>query len=73
MAILRRVPFPPQIPTLPPKEGEPFGRENYEATREGVIMGAEGPPVEKPGWKLTFQDEFDRPQLNDMYWFPAYR
>jgi hypothetical protein len=31
------------------------------------------PPAEKPGWKLTFQDEFDRPQLNDMYWFPAYR
>jgi len=29
--------------------------------------------VEKPGWKLTFQDEFDRPQLNDMYWFAAYR
>ena len=31
------------------------------------------PPLEKPGWKLTFHDEFDRPQLNDMYWFPAYR
>lgn len=31
------------------------------------------PPPEKPGWRLTFQDEFDRPQLNDMYWFPAYR
>jgi len=30
-------------------------------------------PLEKPGWRLTFQDEFDRPQLNDMYWFPAYR
>jgi hypothetical protein len=30
-------------------------------------------PIEKPGWRLTFQDEFDRPQLNDMYWFPAYR
>jgi hypothetical protein len=34
---------------------------------------APAPPVEKPGWKLTFQDEFDRPQLNDMHWFPAYR
>lgn len=31
------------------------------------------PPLEKPGWKLTFHDEFDRPQLNDMYWYPAYR
>ncbi|MCX6911250.1 MAG: glycoside hydrolase family 16 protein [Verrucomicrobia bacterium] len=41
----------------------------------GVALGADTPvpPVEKPGWKLTFQDEFDRPQLNDMYWFAAYR
>ncbi len=31
------------------------------------------PPLEKPGWKLTFHDEFDRPQLNDLYWYPAYR
>ncbi len=31
------------------------------------------PRLEKPGWTLTFHDEFDRPQLNDMYWFPAYR
>lgn len=30
-------------------------------------------PVEKPGWKLTFQDEFDRPKLNDALWYPAYR
>ncbi len=29
--------------------------------------------ADKTGWKLTFQDEFDRPQLNDMYWFSAYR
>lgn len=29
--------------------------------------------IEKPGWTLTFHDEFDRPQLNDMYWYPAYR
>ena len=28
---------------------------------------------EKPGWELTFHDEFDRPQLNDIYWYPAYR
>ena len=30
-------------------------------------------PIEKPGWKLTFQDEFDRPLLNDLYWYAAYR
>ena len=37
-----------------------------------VALGADSaaPPWEKPGWKLTFHDEFDRPQLNDMYWFP---
>ena len=29
--------------------------------------------VEKPGWKLTFCDDFDSPLLDDMYWFPAYR
>ncbi len=28
---------------------------------------------EKIGWRLTFQDEFDRPQLDDMYWYGAYR
>ena len=41
----------------------------------GIALGADAPPspIEKPGWKLTFQDEFDRPQLNDMYWFTAYR
>lgn len=31
------------------------------------------PPLEKQGWRLTFHDEFDRPQLNDLYWYPAYR
>ncbi|MDR2755149.1 MAG: hypothetical protein LBC20_05530, partial [Planctomycetaceae bacterium] len=31
------------------------------------------PPLEKPGWKLTFHDEFDAPLLNDLYWYPAYR
>ena len=30
-------------------------------------------PLEKTGWTLTFHDEFDRPLLNDLYWFPAYR
>lgn len=41
----------------------------------GRAMGEDMPPspLEKPGWKLTFHDEFDRPQLNDMYWYPAYR
>lgn len=29
--------------------------------------------LDKPGWRLTFHDEFERPQLNDMYWFAAYR
>ena len=29
--------------------------------------------LEKPGFHLTFQDEFDRPQYNDMYWYTAYR
>ncbi|MCL2743562.1 MAG: hypothetical protein FWE67_06910, partial [Planctomycetaceae bacterium] len=31
------------------------------------------PPLEKPGWKLTFNDEFDSPLLDDTYWFAAYR
>lgn len=30
-------------------------------------------PLEKPGWQLTFFDDFDSPLLDDMYWFPAYR
>lgn len=45
------------------------------AAAMGVAAGADapGPTLEKPGWKLTFHDEFDRPQLNDMYWFAVYR
>lgn len=39
----------------------------------GLGADAPAPPPDKPGWRLVFQDEFDRPQLNDMYWFPAYR
>lgn len=41
----------------------------------GAVLGADAPapPAEKPGWRLTFQDEFDRPQLDDMYWYAAYR
>lgn len=40
-----------------------------------VLLAADAPvpPLQKPGWRLTFHDEFDRPQLNDMYWFSAYR
>ncbi len=34
---------------------------------------ASSKPPAKPGWRLTFHDEFDRPRLNDRYWFPAYR
>ena len=37
------------------------------------VEATEPNPVEKPGWKLTFQDEFDRPLLNDLYWYAAYR
>ena len=28
---------------------------------------------EKPGWRLTFQDEFDEPVLNDYRWYSSYR
>ena len=38
----------------------------------GVTL-ADDTPAQKPGWRLTFHDDFDRPQLNDMHWFPAYR
>ena len=30
-------------------------------------------PENKPGWKMTFCDDFDVPVLDDMYWYPAYR
>lgn len=30
-------------------------------------------PIDKPGWKLTFNDEFESPLLNDQYWYAAYR
>lgn len=41
----------------------------------GMASGADAPapPVEKPGWRLTFQDEFDRPRLNDRFGFAGYR
>jgi len=40
---------------------------------ETRLMSTQKRPPIKPGWKLTFADDFDRPQLNDMYWYPAYR
>ncbi len=30
-------------------------------------------PLDKPGWKLTFYDDFDSPLVNDIYWNTAYR
>ena len=30
-------------------------------------------PIEKPGWTLTFSDDFDRPRLRDRNWFTSYR
>jgi len=38
-----------------------------------VAADAPVPPLEKPGWRLTFDDEFDRPQLSDINWFAGYR
>lgn len=38
-----------------------------------IAADALTPRLEKPGWRLTFHDEFDGPKLNDWYWFPAYR
>ena len=29
--------------------------------------------LEKPGWKLTFSDDFDKPRLRDKNWFTSYR
>ncbi|MHC4961728.1 MAG: alpha-L-fucosidase [Planctomycetota bacterium] len=29
-------------------------------------------PLEKPGWKLDFHDEFDGPELNEKVWLPYY-
>ena len=37
------------------------------------VEAVEPNPIEKPGWKLTFHDEFDSPLLNDQYWYAAYR
>jgi hypothetical protein len=40
----------------------------------GTGRGADyPPPLEKPGWTLTFHDEFDSPLLDDTWWYPAYR
>ena len=32
-----------------------------------IAADAPAPPLEKPGWRLTFHDEFDGPKLNDWY------
>ncbi|MFA7490003.1 MAG: glycoside hydrolase family 16 protein [Mariniphaga sp.] len=37
------------------------------------IYASDPPSLYKPGWKLTFHDEFDGPNLNDLYWYTAYR
>ena len=39
----------------------------------GMAADAPVPPLEKPGWRLTFHDEFERPQLSDLNWFAGYR
>lgn len=36
-------------------------------------VSAADPIPEKPGWKLTFHDEFDGPMLDNLNWFPSYR
>jgi len=41
--------------------------------RMTIADDAPVPPLEKPGWRLTFDDEFDRPQLSDLNWFAGYR
>jgi hypothetical protein len=38
-----------------------------------TVIAVEPNPLEKPGWKVTFHDEFDSPLLNDQYWYAAYR
>ncbi|NUP99328.1 MAG: hypothetical protein HUU35_05675 [Armatimonadetes bacterium] len=29
--------------------------------------------ADRIGWRLTFEDHFERPQLDDLHWFAAYR
>jgi len=38
-----------------------------------IVEAVEPNPLEKPGWKLTFNDEFDSPLLDDYYWYAAYK
>ena len=35
-----------------------------------LALSAAASPIEKPGWKLTFDDEFDTPTLNLEKWTP---
>lgn len=39
------------------------------------VVGADAPvpPLEKPGWKLTFLDDFNGPTLSDLHWYAGYR
>ena len=37
------------------------------------VEAVEPNPLDKPGWKLTFHDEFDSRLLDDQYWYAAYR
>ncbi|HUT34191.1 MAG TPA: glycoside hydrolase family 16 protein [Planctomycetota bacterium] len=39
----------------------------------GVCAEDRDGSIAKPGWRLTFRDEFDGATLNDMYWYAAYR
>ncbi|OQB85554.1 MAG: Beta-glucanase precursor [Planctomycetes bacterium ADurb.Bin126] len=43
------------------------------ASSPTIAADVPAPPLDRPGWTLTFHDEFDGPKLNDWYWFPAYR
>ncbi len=42
-----------------------------------VIVATLGPlaaaPWDRPGWELTWHDEFDRPELDAQRWMPRYR
>lgn len=47
------------------------GQQSYQKQVSFELLPAN--PIEKPGWRLTFNDEFDNPLLNDQYWYAAYR
>src|SRR5690554_1149381 len=39
----------------------------------GSSFSQESSVLDKPGWVLTFNDDFNGPNLNDLYWYPSYR